>query len=82
MLSSILIDRENSFPKTEGDDARRPFRSKTLSLLQANFKNRDELKSQGEKYQGLVAYIAGLYRVSDFLPFSEWWAATLVKSYF
>ena len=62
MLSSILIDRENSVCF---EDGRRPFRSKTLSLLQANFKKRDDLKLQSQKYHGLVAYIAGLYRVRN-----------------
>jgi hypothetical protein len=62
MVSSILMEKENL--STNKEDARRPFRSKTLSLLQAQFKNKEELKSNGDRYHGLVGYIAGLYRVS------------------
>ena len=63
MLSSILIERENI---QNANSPKRPFRTKTLSLLQSNFKKREDLKKQDRAYHGLVAFIAGLYRVNNF----------------
>jgi hypothetical protein len=57
-LAAFIIERENAQYK---DEPKRPFRSKTLGLLQKTFKEKSNLKAA--EFLGFVAYICGLYKV-------------------
>ena len=59
MLASVIIEGENGLYK---DEPKRPFRTRTLGLLQKTFKDKSNLKAS--EFRGFVAYICGLYKVT------------------
>jgi len=58
VIASVIIERENVQYK---DEPKRPFRTRTLGLLQKTFKEKSNLKAS--EFRGFVAYICGLYKV-------------------
>ncbi|CBY12229.1 unnamed protein product [Oikopleura dioica] len=57
VIASVIIERENVQYK---DEPKRPFRTRTLGLLQKTFKEKSNLKAS--EFRGFVAYICGLYK--------------------
>ncbi|CAG5106867.1 Oidioi.mRNA.OKI2018_I69.chr1.g3036.t1.cds [Oikopleura dioica] len=57
LLASMIIEKENGQYK---DEPKRPFRTRTLGLLQKTFKDKANLKPS--EFRGFVAYICGLYK--------------------